>query len=174
MRYYIGIDPGIEGAIALIKNGKVIQVKNIPFRKPVRGLDEISSGSRWFYKREVDCNMLQEILINDFNIEKIKIHEAYIEDITIINKTSKKSLLTIGKNYGSVVSVFDILSINLIPVSPTSWKKSLGVTSVKQTSIDYCKNIFGEEKCENLGLNVDHNRAESVLIAYFGYRGNRS
>jgi len=147
-KYFIGIDPGMKGAIAIIKDAALITAKVLPTHTiwghtvidPIalkRIIDESVDG---FYQ---NCYALSE---------KVNSH-----------KQGRTSAFGFGANSLGLINLFYAWGINVIPpVAPNAWKKEMGLSADKEKSIAMAKTLY-PTWCEVIGKN--DNIAEAILIA---------
>lgn len=147
---YIGIDPGKNGGIAVVGFGsveayKLTESKLINILKTARDKN----------------NILQQ----DYSI-------CYLEQVHSMPNQGVSSTFSFGENFGFIKGVLEAYGITCKLVTPQKWKKAMGCTSDKQTSIRRCKELFptvdlrATKKCR-----TDHDgMAEALLIAEYGRR----
>jgi crossover junction endodeoxyribonuclease RuvC len=142
----MGIDPGLDGGIAVI-NGKSIELlETIP--------TELKNG---FIKRQVDTFELARIL------RPFRDCICFMEQVSARPMQGVSSVFSFGDTYGSIRGVLGALEIPTYMVTPQVWKKSLIISS-KEDSLKACQDIFELEKMRK----KDHNLAEALLIAHWG------
>lgn len=100
----LGIDPGINGGLAILENGVVIHTLPMPKMEDQNGTNIVDSN--------VLCNLFEE-----YNFDKV-----VIEDIHSIYGTSAKSTFNFGRNTGMVESLILAFGYELIKVKPKSWQ----------------------------------------------------
>lgn len=92
-----------------------------------------------------------------------------------MRKVSAASLMGLAASAATAVGVARALAVPVVLVQASVWKKELGVTSDKQTSISRAIELHGE--CKYLAnrsrnkagvVRPDHNHAEAQLLAYYG------
>ena len=143
----IGIDPGLDGGIAVLDGKKIELLETIP--------TQIKSG---FVKRQVDTHELARIL------RPFRDGKCYLEQVAARPMQGVSSVFSFGDTYGSIRGVLGALNITTYYIPPQSWKKSLKISS-KEDSIMVAKGLFNLDKLRK----KDHNLAEALLIAHFGY-----
>lgn len=145
---YVGIDPGLDGAIAVIKEGQVIAIHDMPTRK-------LNAS-----KREVDVTALDTLL---WSFDSAAI---CVEDVNTHPSWSAGSSFTFGKAYGIVLSVVELRLCPYVRVKPSVWKKATlsGTDQSKEAAITRVQNLFPGV---DLGAKPSHDRAEAVLLAVY-------
>ena len=144
----LGIDPGLNGGIAIISGSQIELLETIPTEK--------KTG---FIKRQVDAQKLSNIL---------RVYPdliCYLEKVASRPGQGVSSVFSFGDTYGTIRGVLGALNIPIYYVSPQRWKKELKISS-KEDSLKASFDLF-------LGLKFkkkDHNIAEALLIAYYGQK----
>jgi crossover junction endodeoxyribonuclease RuvC len=154
---YIGIDPGLTGAIATNDDGYVYDI-------PV-----VARGG--VVKHEVDAGALAAML------RAIKIAAKATDDegcTAVLERTSAMpgqgvgSMFSMGDTRGVIRGVLAALEIPYVEVAPSAWKAKLGLTGAdKEASRALAKKLY-PEMALLLARKKDHNRAEALLLAYYG------
>ena len=142
----IGIDPGLDGGIAIINGNAIELLETIP-----------SQPKNGFIKRQVNTIELARIL------RPFKDSICFMEQVSARPMQGVSSVFSFGDTYGSIRGVLGALEITTYYVTPQVWKKSLKISS-KEDSLKACQDIFKLEKMKK----KDHNLAEALLIAYWG------
>lgn len=142
----LGIDPGLDGGIAIISGSQIELLETIPTEK--------KTG---FIKRQVDAQKLSNILRVYPDIV------CYLEKVASRPGQGVGSVFSFGDTYGAIRGVLGALNIPTYYVSPQKWKKELKISS-KEDSLKASQDLFGGLKFRK----KDHNIAEALLIAYYG------
>jgi Holliday junction resolvasome RuvABC endonuclease subunit len=138
----IGIDPGVNGGIAWITDGKPC-VEKMP--------DTLQD--LW--------ELLENIAINA-QLDNLKIH-AYLEQVSSSPQMGVKSAFTFGNGFGHLEMALTAAGIPFERVRPQVWQKALGC----MTKGD--KNITKRKAQEMFpGIKVTHATADALLIAHYG------
>ncbi len=142
---YIGIDPGKNGALAIIY-GDVITLRTFDEQEYIASLSAVS--------RNAFC---------------------VLERVGAMPGQGVTSMFNFGKNYGFIQGLLAAYFIPFELVTPQKWKKTFGVTGDKNSSISVCKRLFPDvdlrrtEKCKK-----DHDgKAEALLLAEYARRLGR-
>ena len=149
---YIGIDPGLEGAVALIGDGLVV-VENVPV---------INVGGRKKTRREIDpvgcLFLLRELIAMGHE------HVAAIESVHSMPEQGVASSFTFGKGFGIWIGLITSLGIPFDLVTPQRWKKVMmdGMGKDKGASVYRARQLF---PLADLSLKKHHGRADALLIA---------
>jgi len=138
----IGVDPGVNGAIAWIVDGKPC-VEKMP-------------------------DTLQDLWLL---VESIVYHDhpynpncrAYLEAVSSSPQMGVVSSFTFGRGYGNLEMALTAAGIPFERVRPQVWQKSLGCLTKGD------KNITKRKAQEMFpGIKVTHATADALLIAHYG------
>lgn len=143
---YIGIDPGANGAIAAIIDNTVFA--------------EIFSEETFLTKVKELAKYAKK---NKYAINCV------LEKVSARPGQGVVSMFNFGCNFGFIQGVLKANKINYNLVTPQKWKKEMGVTSEKNTSIDAAKKIFPEVDLRaTTRCKKDHDgKAEALLLAEY-------
>lgn len=161
---YLGIDPGLTGAIAVNDHGAG-SVFDIPVRE--RG---------GFVKTEVDAVALARLLAGiRVAAERVDAEgcRALLESTTARPGQGVGSMFSMGDTRGTIRGALAGVGIPCTEVLPTIWKAELRLLGLdKDASLALARELFPSL---NLGLvrKKDHNRAEALLLAHYA-RMNRT
>jgi hypothetical protein len=138
----IGCDPGVNGGIAWITDGKPC-VEKMP--------DTLQD--LW--------ELLENIAINA-QLDNLKIH-AYLEQVSSSPQMGVKSAFTFGNGFGHLEMALTAAGIPFARIRPQVWQKELGC----MTKGD--KNVT-KRKAQELfpSMKVTHATADALLIAHYG------
>lgn len=142
---YIGIDPGVSGALAVLREGREVQVvtwDSEAYRDALRAVSVAGEGA-------VAC----------------------VEKVHAMPKQGLSSTFNFGENSGFCQGLLFAFGIAYELVIPQKWQREFGVTS-KNKSIEVCKRLFPgvnlrrTEKCRN-----DHDgMSDALLMAEYARR----
>ncbi len=150
----IGIDCGLSGAIALLENGKLVSVHDMP---------TLTIESNKKAKRQVSAPMLAAI------IGQIKPDHAYVEKPASRPGQSVVAMFGFGRSLGVVEGVLAALQVPCTYVAPATWTKAMGKAQGKDASRHRAMELFPEHQ-QLFKRVMDDGRAESCLIATWGIR----
>jgi len=159
----IGIDPGLNGAIASI-NPQTKQC--IVFDTPT-----LTIKSKTKNKNEYDIQSMISLLSS---IEDI--HSVYLEKVHSMPGQGVASMFSMGYGYGLWIGILAALKIPYNLVIPQQWKKVMlsGMTSEdkqnKKTSIIRAQQLYPDAKIFGTRGGGKDGRAEALLIATYGIR----
>ena len=156
---YIGIDPGLSGAVSIIHYTDNIDVFDTP-------TTEIKSGKKTKNVYRVS-DMVN--IISDY-----KHATAIIEKQQSMPGQGVSSMFSIGYGYGLWLGILSALKISYIEITPQSWKKEMmaGMGKEKKASCYKVQQMFPDiEVFTKRGRALD-GRADAILIAEYGRRKN--
>ena len=150
---FLGIDPGIHGALAgvtITTDGpRIVDAFDIP-----------TIGVK--AKERVNVHAVQEWIL------KHGPFRAFIERAQAMPKQGASSGFKYGRSVGAIEAVIAANNIPLEIVEPSLWKRALHLRGGdKEGARQYALQLFPHAH-HLLSRKKDHQRAEAMLIAYFG------
>ena len=136
-----GIDPGINGALALFFPEDLgIEIFDMPIMEVKK-------------KKTI-----------------LKQHEApvFIENVHAMPNQGVTSMFNFGKGLGILIGVVAGLNYQLTTVQPLAWKKALKVPSGKDGSRERATQLLPASS-QKFARKKDDGRAEASLISYYGF-----
>lgn len=150
MTIYIGIDPGLTGAIAFLdETGRVFEVHDMPVGAKPRG-----KGSM------VDVASLVAVFGLDWEVGW-----AAVEFVHAMPKQGVSSTFSLGDSFGCVRAALASAGIPVVYISPGEWKRRAGLTGKDKDASRMLALERHPEAAEWLQRKKDHGRAEAILIA---------
>jgi len=148
-KIYIGIDPGVTGAIAILHDDDSGFLEKLPTRRvPNKSRREKRIDGREFYK-----------LIP-------KIRSTVVLEKTQPMRDSAMTAFSMGQSRGILYGILDACMMPVFDVTPQQWKKHFGLIGKgKDASIAKAVELYPRWK-ERIGRN--HNLAEALLLARYG------
>lgn len=142
--FYIGIDPGKKGAMAVILEDGTVEVS------PLEGI------------------LLGPILM----ALKDKQCRCCLEKVHAMPKQGVSSTFTFGVQYGWLKGMLDAHYISYQEIPPERWKKEFGLNTDKQKSIEVCRQLFPNVSLRPTERSRvdDNNMAEALLMAEYARR----
>lgn len=151
---YIGVDPGLTGAIAFLSDGRSPFVVDMPVQ-PMGGI----------VSRAMDPRALARIARDRTLTVDVTVKKAFSERVSAFPGQGVASMFSLGMSYWGAYSVLAALDIPITLVEPKEWKSYFKLDRDKSKSISLAKRLFpGVE----LTLQKHHGRAEALLIAQYG------
>lgn len=142
---YIGIDPGKDGAMAVILENRAVEIAAFD-RDRYRNFLEY-----WSDSSEIRC---------------------CLERVNAMPGQGVTSMFRFGENFGFIQGLLTAYSIPYELVTPQKWKKEFQITGDKNSSIAVCKRLFpGVSLRRTDRCKKDHDgMAEAVLLAEYARR----
>jgi crossover junction endodeoxyribonuclease RuvC len=153
----IGIDCGLNGAIAVLVDGQLVSVHDMPTLTV-----DINKKS----KRQVSPNLLAIL------IESIKPDSAIVERPAARPGQGVTAMFGFGRSLGVVEGVLAGLSVPVTYVAPATWTKAMGKAAGKDASRQRAIELF-PAMSEYFKRVKDDGRAEATLIAMWGIKNAR-
>ena len=156
----VGIDPGVSGAICILRNGKVTMTCDMPIM-----VDGTKS------KRQVNAAELANILIN----EKIGEHDKIIlESVSAMPGQGVTGMFSFGQSFGVIKGVCAALKLPLHLVRPVKWKKHFNLlNSEKDASRTKVIEMYPYISSQ-VSKKKDANKADAILIAKYFFETMRN
>jgi len=152
----IGIDPGINGAIAFMDTQRwTLGVIDMPT------IDIVVSGKD---RREPAPSALSGLIRE---IKPILLVNEKLQNMGEGSPASEHSKILMGRWRGQIEGIVAALEIPFEHPYPSSWKATMGLTSNKEHSRTRASAIF--PNCVDFWRwKKDHDRAEAAMLAFYG------
>jgi len=155
---FVGIDPGLSGAIARLDSASgEVRIEDVPTFEVKR------NGKA---KREIDYHSLARILDD---MAKEPGTRIVIEGVGAMPGQGVSSVFAFGKAFGVLIGVSAATFCPIDFVSPAKWKRDMGVTASKDGSRAKASMMFPRYS-ELWRRAKDDGRAEALLIALYASR----
>lgn len=155
----IGVDPGLDGAIALVLNDRLIEVLDMPT-----------------FERKIGKRTTREInqYILTAEIRDLALAVAHVKPNVVIEKVASRpgqgvaSAFAFGRGVGMIEGIVAVLGYSLEYSTPNQWKKRAGlINQPKGASRQVASNLWPD--CADMFRLVKHDgRADAALIARYG------
>lgn len=157
----IGIDPGINGAIAVvdIEQMRCVAVEDLPAFKKASAYRKSGEMSH------LDVHKLAMIV--DSYVKHTCM--AIIEEPGAMPRQGLSSTYRFGHACGQCHGVLAANYLTTIPVKPNVWKPALGLSGDKSTSVDLARETFIGSK-NWFRFKKHHDRAEAALLVLYATR----
>lgn len=149
-----GIDPGQTGAIAVLHDGQIKQVIDMPSTARLHGKGQ-----------QVDAYTLTSELLAAASGHK---RRAIIEAVSAMPGQGVSSTFRFGESVGVVLGALGALQIPVSWVSPARWKKAAGITGKDKDAARTLALQLHPEVSGMLTRKKDVGRADAICIAHFG------
>lgn len=150
----LGIDVGLNGALALIEDGQLLEVHDMP---------TVTLERNNKTKRMVNANALSLI------IRGSKADVAYLERLSAMPGQGVTSMFSMGQSLGVVLGILAAYQIATTTIPPRTWQKALDVPQGKDGSRYRAAQLF-PESAELFKRVKDDGRSDATLIAAYGAR----
>ena len=149
-----GIDPGLSGAICVLKEGKILEVYEMP---------TMIDGKK--NKRQVNGAEVTNIFLKDLN-NKYKA-KVVVEHVTAMPGQGVTSMFNFGQSFGVLKGICAALKLPIYFVRPVKWKKHFNLIKTnKDASRTKVIEIFPYISSK-ISRKKDSNKADSILIAKY-------
>lgn len=148
----LGIDVGLNGAIALIEDGKLLEVHDMP---------TLSLERNNKTKRMVNAHTLHAI------IRDAKADAAYLERLNAMPGQGVTSMFSMGQSLGVVLGVLAACEVPTTTIPPRTWQKALDVPQGKDGSRYRAAQLF-PDAAGMFARVKDDGRSDAALIALYG------
>ncbi|MEC7099329.1 MAG: crossover junction endodeoxyribonuclease RuvC [Pseudomonadota bacterium] len=150
----IGIDPGLNGAIAVMHDKKVINMYDMPV---------MAEGKK--NKRQLNSSQLVNIIKENINENEETI--VVVEQVNAMPGQGVTSMFNFGQTFGAIKGVCAALKLPIFFVRPSKWKKHFElINSSKDASRTKVIEMYPTLSAQ-LTKKRDVNKSDAVLIAKF-------
>lgn len=150
----IAIDPGLSGAVGVLRDGAFLAVEDMP---------TVAKGSG-SVKSEVDpaglISLLRRLAPADEPVA------VALERVNAMPGQGVSSTFSLGDSFGCARSAVAACRFELVYVTPAQWKKHYSITNDKEVSRALAVRMFPEAP---LNLKKHSDRAEALLMARWLY-----
>tara|TARA_Y100000591_G_scaffold189729_1_gene164059 strand:- start:287 stop:781 length:495 start_codon:yes stop_codon:yes gene_type:complete len=154
----IGIDPGISGSICFLKDGKIMDVVEMP---------TMTEGKK--NKRQVNGSQIYNEISKRINVNNDQDVRVVIEHVTAMPGQGVTSMFNFGQSFGILKGICSAMQLSMYFVRPAKWKKYFNLlNSEKDASRTRAIEIFPYFSSQ-LSKKKDSNKADAILIASFYY-----
>jgi hypothetical protein len=150
---FIGIDPGVKGAICIL---------------------DPTEGKAIFLNTTDDARNLINTLTR-CNDEVSNVRCIMIEDVHSIHGMSAKSNFQFGANVGRVNTVAEATGFMVDKVTPKKWQKEVGVKSttkgkaIKPEVAEICSRLYPDVSIRGPKGGLLDGRSDALMIAHYCY-----
>jgi crossover junction endodeoxyribonuclease RuvC len=168
----LGIDIGLSGALAVVRGEQLLDVQDMPTReKPGESL----------IRREVDARALYELILKMCGERSDETIAVCLENVYGMRKVQTgrtpgiSGVFAFGDTRGAIRAVVEVMRLKPQWIAPVTWKRRFGLVKPKGEAQGEVDKSAARLKALELypGADLqrvkDHNRAEAILIARFGW-----
>ena len=153
----IGIDPGISGSICFFKDGRILEVIEMPV---------MTEGKK--NKKQVNGAQIYNEFLKRINKKEDEIR-VVIEQVSAMPGQGVTSMFNFGQSFGILKGICSAMQLPMFFVRPAKWKKYFNlINSQKDASRTSAIEIFPYFSTQ-LSKKKDSNKADAILIASFYY-----
>jgi len=159
----IGIDPGLSGSICFMKEGKIIDVIEMP---------TMTDGKK--NKKQVNGSQIYNEILKKKNEIKNSEVRVVIEQVSAMPGQGVTSMFNFGQSFGILKGICSAMQLPVYFIRPAKWKKYFNlINSEKDASRTKAIEIFPYYSAQ-LSRKKDSNKADAILIASFYYETYRN
>lgn len=175
VKFRVAIDPGKQGALALLEGKKLIDVKDMPIRVEYGDM-KLHYRKNVPYEKREEFKFIDAYAVYEIFYEWTKeyfVDEVIIEDVTVAFGTemSKHAALILGQGFGIIEGAAASMGFakpeNFFTVLPSVWKREMGVTKDKKTSLEVARETWPELADKFFKRVKDNDRAEAALLGVY-------
>jgi crossover junction endodeoxyribonuclease RuvC len=154
----IGIDPGISGSICFFKDGKILDVIDMP---------TMTEGKK--NKKQVNGSQIYNEILKRVNKLETNDIRVIVEQVSAMPGQGVTSMFNFGQSFGILKGICSAMQLPIYFVRPAKWKKYFNlINSEKDASRTRAIEIFPYFSSQ-LSKKKDANKADAILIASFYY-----
>ena len=154
----IGIDPGISGSICFFKDGKILDVIEMP---------TMTEGKK--NKKQVNGSQIYNEILKKINKLETNDIRVIVEQVSAMPGQGVTSMFNFGQSFGILKGICSAMQLPIYFVRPAKWKKYFNlINSEKDASRTRAIEIFPYFSSQ-LSKKKDSNKADAILIASFYY-----
>lgn len=150
----MGVDVGQNGGLAVVQD-----------RALIGGIRMPTIAVRT--KQAVDA-----VAILQWMAQFPPLDHVVIEQVSAMPRQGVSSTFQFGRMLGGIECVMQPLGVAMSYVTPSVWKRALGLSSEKQASLDAAHTAFGSRARELIRFKADDGIAEAALLALYCYQTN--
>tara|TARA_A100001011_G_scaffold335521_1_gene364503 strand:- start:175 stop:663 length:489 start_codon:yes stop_codon:yes gene_type:complete len=155
----IGIDPGLNGAIAILDGIKIKDIFDIPV------MTEGKKNKRQLNSAQL-VKLLKDNIVDDENTIMV------VEQVNAMPGQGVTSMFNFGQTFGAIKGICAALGLPIFFVRPAKWKKHFElINSSKDASRTKAIEMY-PNMSDRLSKKKDVNKSDAILIARY-YSENR-
>ena len=154
LRVTYGIDPGLGGALAVLADGELQTILDMP-TMPVGNYNE------------VDASLLARYLREARALHPGAYFSACLERVGARPSDGGTSAFRFGEGFGKVKSVLEVMGIPFVMPVPAQWKRYYGLIGTEKDASRLLALKRFPTAAPYLQRKKDHGRAEAALLALY-------
>ncbi|MCP3685792.1 MAG: hypothetical protein GY861_24350 [bacterium] len=170
-RYRIGIDPGKKGGIAIVSEDTIVlhrmPTKDQPFAKAKKVMkkDKETGRKKWTGKYKTKQMIDNRGVARIIAPYRSLIQKSTLEAVHANPHDGVVGSFEFGGTFYSIISIFEIMDIELSYVTPQVWKQKWGlIGQEKDVSRQLVLRMY-PDLADSLKYKVDGGKAEALLIS---------
>jgi len=157
MKLYLGIDPGLSGAIALVDGEtRCVMLEDMP--TAARGHGRV--------RHEVDAGGVVHLLHGYAD----RIAHSVIEQVSAMPRQGVASMFSLGHSFGTVTAVIATLGVGFELIAPARWKRVAQLPADKGLVLAAARRRWPGASLTRV---KDHGRAEALFMALLALQRHR-
>jgi crossover junction endodeoxyribonuclease RuvC len=157
MTTILGVDPGLSGAIAAVRDGRLLRVDDMPTE---------ATGSAGRIKRRVAAATLHW-LIREIRADHDDLI-AVVESVASRPGQGVAGMFSLGDSAGALRGVLQASLVRVEFVTPAAWKRAMKLNADKGLARTLASQMWPEH-ARRFARVCDDGRAEAALIAAYGW-----
>ena len=160
--YYLGIDPGFTGAMAITRKGKLVEIISCPLLEVKTGKIKVVNLKR---VEEIKNRVDPRGIFLALEKYKGKI-QGVIEYSQAMPKQGVSSVFVYAEGYGCYLGVLSSLNIDYKEIRSSVWKAKMKLDYDKANSIKMALALYPESS-KYVKYKKDDGKAEALLLAHY-------
>lgn len=157
--FFLGVDPGLSGALALLGPTGSLQIEDMPTLQLKKGPKQ---------KRYLDYQAIARLVDSWASPDLPGTVVAAIEQVGAMPGQGVSSTFDFGRTYGALKMALHSQFIRVLDPTPTQWKRAVGIPTGagKDQSRAVASNLF-PRFAHLFARKKDDGRAEAALLAEY-------
>jgi len=151
-----GLDPGTEGAYALVDGDGIVLVDDLP-------VHQLRQGRGMKLRAELDLHAVRLVL------RKHRIEHVFLERVAARPGQGVVSIFRFGYAAGALYGLIVGLGLPVTRVLPQAWQRHHGINASPDAARQRAVQLY-PAAAPRLALKRDAHRADALLIADYGLR----
>jgi len=165
MSFFLGIDNGVSGCVAVLETGQRSKTKITLFDTPIV-IVKIGNKKRKRYNINVLADFFKQFPAGDTF--------AVIESPIAMPKQSSTSTLSTGIGFGLYQGIMSMQLIAYESVHPKRWQKEFGIIGdTKSMAFQIASRLFPDQVFSTPRDRLLDGRCDAILMAEYGCRKKR-
>jgi len=162
----IACDPGIDGAFAVMVDGNLAEVEDMPVMTRL-----VAGNERRYVAPDILDGLLRSMVAS--YVGPVDSLLFVIEEVGFMPKKSGSGMFAFGRGVGHVEGIVIGMRIPRMNVEPAKWKRDLKLKRGKDASRQRAMELYPSHR-ELFARAKDDGRAEAVLIARWAHEHMRN